>query len=76
MQYEYCNYVYETLYTIVHLNNNDNIWGWGHILHTFYMQEWDKDESGSISVEQMREIFRIYKVGVVKISDVFYCRLS
>jgi hypothetical protein len=28
------------------------------------LQEWDKNKSGSISVEQMREIFRIYKVGV------------
>ena len=25
-------------------------------------QDWDKDLSGGITVEQMREIFRIYKV--------------
>ena len=27
-----------------------------------YRQDWDKDLSGGITVEQMREIFRIYKV--------------
>ena len=27
-----------------------------------YLQDWDKDLSGGITVEQMREIFRIYKV--------------
>ena len=27
-----------------------------------YCQDWDKDMSGGITVDQMREIFRIYKV--------------
>ena len=29
---------------------------------TFDEQEWDKNMSGTITLEQMREIFRIYKV--------------
>ena len=31
----------------------------------FVFQDWDKDLSGGITVDQMREIFRIYKVGGV-----------
>ena len=30
------------------------------ILHC---QDWDRDLSGGITIDQMREIFRIYKVG-------------
>ena len=29
----------------------------------YNFQEWDKNHSGSISLEQMAEIYRIYKVG-------------
>ena len=34
-------------------------------------QEWDKNMSGTITLEQMREIFRIYKVG--NLSLIYIC---
>ena len=39
-----------------------------------YRQDWDKDLSGGITVEQMREIFRIYKVLTTKYRfTIYYC---
>ena len=39
-----------------------------------YGQDWDKDLSGGITVEQMREIFRIYKVLTTKYRfTICYC---